>query len=144
NGRDPDGSYSSLFYSFQAITCLDYPDEGLAQTDADWAEDKEKAPFFGKYFGPNYLCPLWPVKPRPEVTITGPGAPPILVIGGTGDNATPYQYAEDMAEQLTSGILVTYEGEGHGTFGGQSKCVDDIVIKYLVKGVLPKNGVKCK
>ncbi|MDR1236672.1 MAG: alpha/beta fold hydrolase [Propionibacteriaceae bacterium] len=144
NGRDPDGSYSSLFYSFNAISCLDYSDEGLAQADKDWEADKKKAPFFGKYFGPGYLCPVWPVRPSPELTITGPDAPPILVVGATGDNATPYQQAVDMAKQLVSGVLVTYQGEGHGAFGGNSTCIDKIVIKYLVDGTVPKDGVKCK
>jgi pimeloyl-ACP methyl ester carboxylesterase len=144
NGREPNGSYSSLFYAFNAISCLDYPDKGIAQADKYWEADKKKAPFFGKYFGPSYLCSVWPVKPSPEMSITGPNAPPILVIGGTGDNATPYQQAVDMAKQLVSGVLVTYQSEGHGAFGGRSSCVDNIVIKYLVNGTVPKDGVKCK
>ncbi|MCL1839177.1 MAG: alpha/beta hydrolase, partial [Propionibacteriaceae bacterium] len=143
NGREPDGSYSSLFYAFSAISCLDYSDKGLAAAALEWERDKEKAPFFGRFFGPDYLCPVWPVQPIPDATITAPNAGPILVIGGTGDNATPYQQAVNMASQLKSGVLVTYDGEGHGTFGGKSKCVDDIVINYFVEGRLPSNGVVC-
>ena len=90
-----------------------------------------------------YVCTLWPVRPARKLDLRGAAARPLLVIGGTGDNATPYQQAVDMAEQLASGILVTYEGEGHGTFGGKSRCVDKIVIAYLVKGKLPEDGVRC-
>ena len=48
-----------------------------------------------------------------------------------------------MAEQLESGVLVTYEGEGHGTYGGKSTCVDSIVVDYLVNGTVPADGVRC-
>ena len=48
-----------------------------------------------------------------------------------------------MADQLKSATLVTYEGEGHGTFGGKSECVDRIVVNYLVKGTMPAEGVRC-
>ena len=34
------------------------------------------------------------------------------MIGTTGDPATPYEYAESMARQLRSGVLVTLNGEG--------------------------------
>ena len=47
------------------------------------------------------------------------GAPPIVVIGTTGDPATPYEYAENMADQLASGVLVTFNGEGHLAYGQQ-------------------------
>ena len=106
--------------------------------------DQQKAPIFGKYFGPNYTCTLWPVHSQVQFKPTGSGAAPLLVIGATGDPATPYQNAVTMAQQLESGVLVTYEGEGHGTFGGKSKCVDAIVIAYLTNGTVPVDGVKCQ
>ena len=68
----------------------------------------------------------------------------LLIIGATGDPATPYQNAVTMAKQLKSGVLVTYEGEGHGTFGGKSTCVDALVIDYLTKGTVPTDGVRCQ
>ncbi|MDR1710405.1 MAG: alpha/beta hydrolase [Propionibacteriaceae bacterium] len=143
NGRDEQGDYGSLLYGFNAISCLDYSDEGLAEADRFWERDQQRAPIFGYYFGPGYLCPLWPVRPVPELYITGPGAPPIVVIGGIGDNATPYAQAVNMAQQLESGVLLTYEGEGHGAYGGNSTCIDNAVVKYLVKGTVPKDGTSC-
>ena len=41
------------------------------------------------------------------------GAAPIVVIGTTRDPATPYAWAVALADQLESGVLVTYEGDGH-------------------------------
>ncbi len=143
-GRDESGHYGSLFYSLQAIGCLDSDtDTGVLHADDVWKEDAGKAPIFGKYFGPQYGCALWPVRPARQLEIKGAGAKPLLVIGGTGDNATPYQQAVTMAQQLESGVLVTYEGNGHGTFGGKSACVDKIVVAFLVNGTVPTDGVRC-
>jgi hypothetical protein len=70
------------------------------------------------------------------------GTPPILVIGTTGDPATPYEYAKLMAGELGSGVLVTFDGEGHLAYG-QSSCVKAIVDGYLVRDQVPRNGIRC-
>ena len=144
NDRRQDGSYGSLFYSFPAISCADSKDEGVTEAEQRWVEDQKKAPIYGKYFGPGYTCALWPVHSQVQFKPTGSGAAPLLVVGATGDPATPYQNAVTMAQQLESAVLVTYEGEGHGTFGGKSTCVDAIVIAYLTRDVVPTDGVKCQ
>jgi pimeloyl-ACP methyl ester carboxylesterase len=142
--RNDKGHYGSMFYALQAITCLDSDQEkGVVDADRVWKQDEGKAPIYGKYFGPQYVCPLWPVRPSRQLEIKGSGAKPLLVIGGTGDNATPYQQAVSMSQQLTSGVLVTYDGQGHGTYGGKSSCVDKIVVAYLVQGTVPTDGVRC-
>ncbi|HQY99529.1 MAG TPA: alpha/beta hydrolase [Propionicimonas sp.] len=144
NSRGEDGSYDPMFFAFPAISCADdSTEQGVLDADRLWAEDQKKAPIFGKYFGPQYICALWPVRPARQLDLRGASAQPLLVIGGTGDNATPYQQAVDMAGQLESAVLVTYQGEGHGTFGGKSECVDRIVVAYLVKGTMPADGVRC-
>ncbi|MFT3860307.1 alpha/beta fold hydrolase [Micropruina sp.] len=144
NDRNDDGTFGSMFYSFPAIGCADGYDKGVVEAEQRWTTDQQKAPIFGKYFGPGYTCPLWPVRSTIQFKPTGSGAAPIVVVGATGDPATPYQQAVTMAEQLESGVLVTYEGEGHGTFGGKSECVDRLVIAYLTKGTVPSDGVKCQ
>ena len=144
NDRAQDGTYGSLFYSFPAIGCADSHDEGVVEAERRWVEDQKKAPVFGKYFGPGFTCPLWPASSTIQFKPTGSGAAPIVVVGATGDPATPYQNAVTMAQQLESGVLVTYEGEGHGTFGGKSACVDRLVIAYLTAGTVPTDGIKCQ
>jgi pimeloyl-ACP methyl ester carboxylesterase len=142
--RDDKGHYGSMFFALQAITCLDSDQEmGVINADRVWKQDEGKAPIYGKYFGPQYVCALWPVRPSRQLNIKGTGAKPLLVIGGTGDNATPYQHSVSMSTQLTSGVLVTYEGQGHGTYGGKSACVDKIVVDYLLQGTMPTDGVRC-
>lgn len=143
NAREDGGTYGAMFYAFPAISCLDHLDQGVVDADVTWAEDQGKAPIFGRYFGPQYTCALWPVRPVPQLDLRGVGADPVLVIGGTGDNATPYQHAVTMAEQLESAVLLTYDGEGHGSYGSKSACVDGIVIAYLVGGTLPEDGFTC-
>lgn len=132
NSRSADGSYDSRQTAFNAIRCLDKADEGLAGADRAADRQNEKAPVLGPYFGPDYTCPTWPVPPRPpDPPVRAVGAPPILVIGTTGDSATPYEFAVGMAEQLESGVLLTFDGPGHGAYGGNSECVDRAVVAYF-------------
>lgn len=144
NARSADGNYGPATMAFNAIRCLDETDEGLAGADRSAAEQSAKAPILGRYFGPDYACPTWPVRPLPPVPpVTAAGAPPILVIGGTGDSATPYEYAVGMADQLQSGVLLTYDGPGHGAYGDRSGCIDRAVVAYLTGGE-PKAGQICR
>jgi pimeloyl-ACP methyl ester carboxylesterase len=142
-GRQTDGTYDASFYAFPAIGCADSQDDGIARAFSDWTADEQKAPIFGKYFGPNITCVQWPVQGQAPFDITAKGAAPIVVVGATGDSATPYQYAAWMASQLDSGVLVTYNGNGHATYGGKSTCVDNAVVAYFAKGTVPPDGLFC-
>ena len=64
------------------------------------------------------------------------------MIGTTGDPATPYEYAVDMADRLKSGVLVTYRGEGHLAYGS-SECVNQLVIDYLARDRVPPDRTRC-
>ncbi len=143
-GRGADGQYDTSFFAFPAIGCADSQDDGIDRAFSDWGLDQKKAPIFGKYFGPNVWCTVWPVQGLAPFDITGKGAAPIVVVGATGDSATPYQYAAWMSDQLESGVLVTYDGAGHATYGnGRSTCVDAMVVSYFAKGVVPPDGLFC-
>lgn len=144
NRRNSRGDYDQLLFSFAAIRCLDEADPGIEGAKRKAAQDEKKAPVFGKYFGPDFSCPTWPVAaiPKPE-RITAPGAPPIVVIGTTRDPATPYEYAVSMAKQLDSGILVTRYGEGHTAYGDNNACIDRAVVRYLADNIMPADGTRC-
>jgi len=89
-------------------------------------------------------CDFWPVpSAREPMTITAAGAPPILVLGTTGDPITPYQQAESLARQLSSGVLLTLVGERHTAYGGANSCIDDAVDAYLIDLVPPPVGARC-
>lgn len=141
--RDRDGRYGTLLTSFDAIRCLDSTDSGVDGEIEDARETAAKAPVFGTYSGLDLICPLWPVAADPPTDdVTAAGAPPLLLVGTTGDSATPYEYAERMAEQLESAVLLTHEGEGHGSYGSND-CVDAAVVKFLTSGRTPADGARC-
>lgn len=144
NGRSESGQYGQLLFAFNAIRCLDEGDPGVDGAWADAQTTAKQAPVFGPYMGADLVCPLWPVPARdPLPTLTGPGAAPILVVGTTGDSATPYEFAQWMAEQLESGVLLTLDGEGHGAFGGTNQCINNHVFNYLLHGAVPTFGTVC-
>ena len=141
--RDRDGTYGQLMYAFPAIRCLDSQENSVRAAEKRLTEDSREAPILGPLNGPDLVCPLWPVKsatPQPE--IDAEGAPPIVVIGTTGDPATPYEYAKSMANELSTAVLVTFDGEGHLAYG-QNDCVKALVDGYLVRNQIPRDGTRC-
>ncbi|GAB2519140.1 alpha/beta hydrolase [Paramicrobacterium agarici] len=147
NGRKDDGTYAdNSTEAFMAYNCRDYTYNADPETMRDQAEEIESvAPVFGPYMGYGDIgCANWPFTDGAERTeIHAPGADPILVVGTTGDPATPYEWAENLAEQLDSGRLVTYEGEGHTAYNKGSQCVNDVVDDYLINGTVPDEDPMC-
>jgi len=146
-GRAADGTYrSNGSEANTAINCLDLPvdtdPEAMAALDAQL---QEASPTFGDLFSHGEVfCGEWPHGPAPERPARpAAGAAPILVIGTTGDPATPYVWAEALAEQLESGHLLTYQGEGHTAYTRGNACVDATVNTYLLEGTLPAEEKTC-
>ncbi|GAA1426329.1 alpha/beta hydrolase [Microlunatus lacustris] len=143
NYRNPDGTYGQINDAFPAIRCLDSQETSLREAEREAEDLLARAPVLGPFAGLDLVCPLWPVAPAPEAPrITAAGAAPIVVLGTTGDPATPYENAVGMASQLTSGVLVTLEGEGHTAYD-QSACIRGLVLPYLVGGPPPADGSRC-
>ncbi|WP_411700528.1 alpha/beta hydrolase [Conyzicola sp.] len=148
NGRNPtDGSYldNSLEARF-AINCLDYASQGdTAVMREQAAELAAAAPVLGKQLAYGDVgCLQWPVKAATErPVIDGAGSADILVVGTTNDPATPYSWAQALADQLEAGHLVTYEGEGHTAYNKSNACVDDTVDDYFVSGTVPASDPLC-
>ena len=148
NDRAEDGTYkSNIMEAFPAISCIDSPTTpSIARYKAIYGKFASKAPDFaaGQASG-GLLCGVWPYKsadPLPAL-VNGAGAAPILVVGTTGDPATPYAWAQRMATLLESGHLLTYVGEGHTGVGGKSACIDEAAIAFLVSGTLPAEETRC-
>ncbi|MGI3781462.1 MAG: alpha/beta hydrolase [Janthinobacterium lividum] len=143
NERDPDGHYGSVATAFPAIRCRDSQAESVAAADRRAASLVPEAPVLGPFNGADVYCPLWPVPPAPKVgRLHRVGDRPVVVVGTTGDPATPYEYAVDMARELDSAVLVTREGEGHTAYGS-SACVRQIVQAYLNDDRVPAAGIRC-
>jgi len=148
NDRADNGTYkSNLMEAFPAISCIDAPTTPtIARFKAIYERFASKAPdFAASQASGGLLCGVWPYKnadPLPTV-VNGAGAAPILVVGTTGDPATPYAWAQRMASLLESGHLLTYVGEGHTGVGGKSACIDQAAIAFLVSGTLPTENTRC-
>lgn len=141
--RGADGTYDDTFEAFTAISCLDDP--GPTETaDIDSAVDRftATAPRLGAFFASGYVCTLWPVAPTGRTTITGDGAGPILVIGTTGDAATPLDGTRVMADTLDDGRLVVVDAQRHTGYGANS-CVVEAVDDYLVDLEPPTDELLC-
>lgn len=145
--RDEDGTYAAnQTEAFWSIGCADGrptsdPDEMAAEAERIVAA----APTVGSVFSyGGVLCAQWAV---PEVggldDYSAAGAAPILVIGTTNDPATPYEQAQALARILDSGVLLTYEGEGHTAYGRSNDCVTENVDAYLLDGEVPAEGTRC-
>ena len=141
--RSDDGTWTNSLEAFIAISCLDDPAPRDLSTYATLADEFEKlAPRLGRAFASGYQCALWPVPPRPGPTATGAGAPPILVVGSTGDPFTPLEQTKALADALESGVLLVREGEGHTAYG-LDECVDDAIDGYLIDLTVPADGSRC-
>ncbi|MFD8347679.1 alpha/beta hydrolase [Streptomyces coelicoflavus] len=145
--READGGYSNLMFANAAVNCLDLPAAFSSPDEVRAAlPDFEKAsPVFGEGLAWSSLnCTYWPVKPTGEPhRIEAAGATPIVVVGTTRDPATPYRWAEALSDQLSSGRLLTYEGDGHTAYGRGSSCIDAAINTYLLTGTAPKDGTRC-
>ncbi|WP_204043779.1 alpha/beta hydrolase [Acrocarpospora phusangensis] len=145
-GRRADGTYTNQTEANKAVNCVDhvYPLDTPAYDKAATAAGK-LAPRFGQFVMWDSLpCAYWPAKgPDPDRRLTAPGAPPIVVVGTLRDPATPYEWAEGLAEQLTSGVLLTYDGDGHTAYMSGSSCIDSAVDDYLINLKPPAAGTRC-
>ncbi|MDJ0384449.1 alpha/beta hydrolase [Streptomyces sp. G-G2] len=145
--RDPKGTYANLMYANAAVNCLDQPAAFAGPEDVDRALPSfEKAsPVFGAGLAWASLnCAYWPVKATGAAhRAEAKGAAPIVVVGTIRDPATPYKWAQALATQLDSGVLLTYDGDGHTAYGRGSDCIDTAINRYLLDGTPPRNGTKC-
>jgi pimeloyl-ACP methyl ester carboxylesterase len=132
--------------AFSAYNCMDYPDDTTPeqQAAAD-ARVAAEAPTVAPYWRGVDLCEVWPYPPTGvREAITAEGAAPIVVVGSTGDPATPYEWAVSLADQLSSGVLITRVGEGHTGYMKGNACVDSAVEAYLLDGTVPEDGLRCE
>ncbi|MCX4819229.1 alpha/beta hydrolase [Streptomyces sp. NBC_01142] len=149
NDRSEGGSYSTQSHSQRAISCADTKGRATAAEvrSRHLPEFTKVSPVFGPYLAWDLAgwCADWPVPGESETSeVAAESAAPILVVGTTGDPATPYEGAKKMADELGAGVgvLLTNKGEGHGAYGNGA-CVTRTVDAYLLDGKVPANGTTC-
>ncbi|MFF2750498.1 alpha/beta hydrolase [Kitasatospora sp. NPDC058048] len=149
NGRDEEGRYGPSADAYTAIHCADGATDAPAgeQLQAALTDLAAKAPLVGKHdpmaslFDPD--CRIWPFRAteKPHV-IKSAATAPIVVVGTTGDPATPYAWAEKLTAELGNAVLISRDGEGHTGYGA-SKCVRASVDAFLLDGTVPAAGIHC-
>ena len=144
-GRNPDGTYSNEIDANWSVNCIDHPvPSDLAAYDQLGPAFAKDAPFFGPWSQyDNLVCAYWPIKPTGHTgPITADGAPPILLVGGTNDPATPYAWAQSVHRQLTTSVLLTRQGNGHTSYNA-STCARLTIDAYLIALTMPADGTVC-
>jgi pimeloyl-ACP methyl ester carboxylesterase len=138
--------YAALvpYAPFAIVTCLDSAHAtGFEAWQEEAARLAERSPRFGTILGNELLpCAWWPAGTYEPHRVTADGAPPTLVIGSTGDAATPYETAVAVADDLAAGVLLTVELDGHVAIG-DSECATEQATRYLVDLALPAAGTRC-
>lgn len=145
--RGPKGKYeinsNEVGY---AVNCLDKVQRMTIEDTRKNAEVLSKiSPVFGAYLAwASFPCNYWlvPTKPLPR-PLTAIGSAPILVVGTSRDPATPVAWAAGLANQLVTGHLLVFNGDGHTAYIRGSRCIDNAIDAYLLTGTLPKTGLIC-
>jgi pimeloyl-ACP methyl ester carboxylesterase len=144
NGRLQNGSYSNLIDANLAINCAD-TDQNVSvaqirKLDAAW---NTKYPFFGAGAAVGlYTCSAWKADRTPLPKRKAVSSAPILVVGNSGDPVTPLPGAVDMAKDLKSAVLLTWQGQGHTSYP-KTPCVAKAVDSYLIDLTVPMDGLTC-
>lgn len=128
-----------------AVSCLDTPHPRTARPYWNALEGADEAAgVYGTTSVTDELtCEDWPAGTQRPHKVRADGVPPVLVIGTTGDPATPYEEAENLADQFPGGMLLTYEGLGHTAYGRGDTCVTDAVDAYLTDLKPVRSGATC-
>ena len=142
-GRRPDGSYNDSQVAGLAINCADDPQRPSTDEIRVAADDiASQSEWFADLVRADTGCTGTPDPIDPLLIGEASGAAPVLVIGNTGDPATPYEWAVELADALASAVLFTVEADGHTAFLSVD-CVEGVVVDYLVELVLPAPDSSC-
>jgi pimeloyl-ACP methyl ester carboxylesterase len=116
------------------------PPDRVAPLADDW---KARAPLFGALYAQRLLiCSPAPVPSRTVPAPRAANTPPVLVLGTDSDPLTPLIGSQRMADTLAAGIMVAWQGNGHGAFP-HTPCITSAVQAFLIDGTLPRNGTVC-
>ena len=143
--RHPDGTYDNENDANYAINCIDRAvPADIAAYDQLAASYAAASPILGpaeQYS--NLVCAYWPVPAKGRLgPLTADGAPPILLVGGTNDPATPYAWAQAVNQQISNSVLLTRQGDGHVSYD-KSQCAQQAEDDYLIDLKLPAPGTVC-
>ncbi|PUA82817.1 alpha/beta hydrolase [Nocardioides currus] len=146
SSRGPQGYVDNSSEAIFAINCLDDPSSiDFDQVASELPAFEEASPTFGSIFAWSLTSCRGSLSTTTEkpIEIDGKGAAPILVVGTTRDPATPMKWAEALAAQLDSGVLLRRDGDGHTAYNSGNECIDTAIESYLLDGDVPDNPTDC-
>lgn len=128
-----DGHPDDSIDSYVAITCLDRERNfGVDDAFAAMADVLVAAPRIGpSVLQETLLCSLWPSEPSPSPAVDWTGDVPILVVGSTGDSATPLEGTRRMRNALRNASLIVVDSFEHTSYGLDA-CATAAIDDYLV------------
>jgi pimeloyl-ACP methyl ester carboxylesterase len=142
-GRRPDGTYDNSQIANGFINCADDPARPDVDEQRRLAETAAAvSAFFDDFLRASTGCLGLPPAADPLVIGAAAGAAPILVIGNTGDPATPYEWSVELAASLDTAVLYTVDAEGHTAYGSID-CVQSTVDAYLLDLIVPDADASC-
>lgn len=143
--RDRDGTWGNQLEAFQVITCMDRPERPTVdEADAAAARFTDIAPrMVPEGSAGDYMCTFFPAATDPLIDITAAGAGPVVVIGTTGDPATPLATTRAMSAAVEDGRLVVVTADQHLGYG-VNRCVVDVVNAYLIDLEAPADDTRCE
>jgi hypothetical protein len=144
NQRDETGHHGNELDALTTISCADdlqrFSVDQVRRLQTQW---RGKYPLFGGPLAMTLLsCLEWPVAAKTWRVGAAKDAPPILVVGTTGDPATPYRNTQRLASALGTGVVVTWQGEGHTAYP-KTRCIRETVDHYLLAAEAPHSRVVC-
>ncbi|MEV7009142.1 alpha/beta hydrolase [Streptosporangium sp. NPDC051022] len=141
---DADGSASAQ----TAIFCADRAASRDPETYyRDIQAHRADEPLFGPLIRNLTPCSFWPAAPAEPPTRVRNDVP-LLMVGADGDPGAVYSGQQVTHRALRGSRLVTLRGAFRhtvyaGLFAPPNACVDDVVNRYLVDGVLPDRDSTC-
>ena len=142
-GRKADGRYDNSQVANGFISCADDPARPDTDTQRQLADDAaDGSTHFAEFLRASTGCLGIGAALDPLIIGPAAGAAPIVVIGNSGDPATPYEWSVELADELDSAVLYTVEAEGHTAYGSID-CVEADIDAYLIDLAVPSSGASC-
>jgi len=138
-----EGGYTSALVTNTLINCADDPTRRTEDEQRAVSEQiATEAGLFGPLLRASVGCLGVPETQSPLEFGPAEEAPTIVVIGNTGDPATPYEWSVALDDMLADSVLYTVEAEGHTAYGFID-CVRAPIDAYLLDLVAPEPGATC-
>jgi len=149
-GQRDDGTYNNLQEAIGFILCADryVKRVSFAAYRKAYESSSARSPMLGSTLASNPIgCDPRIPRAAARDTLGDVRARPrgrVLIIGLTGDPATPYKGALDLQRRLKRSRVLTVDAAQHGGFARGFACVDEYVGNYFLTVELPPKGTVCE